>query len=556
MEVSTEDAEILSDKSSSFYDRPAATALNQQGGGDLGYSGKAVDGDHDKEVYHPEQPSHHVVYVENDCNMYLTSEEKVKVNLVSDMGYIRDLMAAVWQARIHHIYTDLVFVCQDGQVAAHSFLLAKLFDFCDVSFNLEEHSQLIFLPDCSQKEVEIAVKDVYCRASYNRLCQLLNISQKCDPPLANDPKLDSQFDIKHEEPKDRSKIAVKQIDELMEAEEKYSVMTLLDDFLKTEQKLPKKSKKVKQPKTKKSTKEQSNKKKYDCKECSYSARTKALLSNHSKKHKSEHSNVETKKLPTIKEKRRYKCNHCDFVAKTVRELTKHTTYNHKDIPKKYKCDKCNFATNYFGNVEKHMKKMHLNIPGEYACPQCPSTFYVLAKLKSHMVIHSEEKNFVCDECAAKFKRKDDLKCHMKIHLPDEIRLVEKAKRLTKECPTCHKMFEKKWKLQRHQKVHQKDNLVTFVERSQVPMRWEGGSKPVVDITGSNVRVEEIVGEGDHHLPAPVQEFIVLTTEDRMVQHTGPVNNRPLHMDTPEQKMLLANSAKYDPTNTTSNPITF
>ena len=48
---------------------------------------------------------------------------------------------------------------------------------------------------------------------------------------------------------------------------------------------------------------------------------------------------------------------------------------------------------------------------------------MLAKLKCHKLVHTEEKNFVCEECAAKFKRKDDLKSHMKIHLPDDIRLI-------------------------------------------------------------------------------------------------------------------------------------
>ena len=32
------------------------------------------------------------------------------------------------------------------------------------------------------------------------------------------------------------------------------------------------------------------------------------------------------------------------------------------------------------------------------------------------------------------------------------RSIEKAKKLTKECPNCGKMFEKNWKLQRHMKV--------------------------------------------------------------------------------------------------------
>lgn len=552
MEVVNEDTKIISDKSSNLYASSADMAGNQDGVEGSGEPAKSSKVDID--THHHQLQSHQVVYVENDCHVYLGDDEKMKVNLVSDMCYTRDLIAAVWQARNQHMYTDLLLVCQDGQVAAHSFLLGRFFAFCDITFHADEECQLILLPDSTQKEVEIAVKDIYYRSCSNKLCQLLNIHLKSDP-LTNYPNSsDTQIYVKDEEPSDRSKIAVKQLDDLMETEEKYPVMTLLGDLLQTDQKPLKISKTDNKPKMKKSTKEESSKRVYECKKCSYTARTKAMLSNHLKKHKIKHSNPESKKLPTIKEKRSYKCNHCDFIAQTVRDMTKHTTYNHKDLPKKYKCDKCNFATNYVGNVEKHMKKMHLNIPGEFACSKCPSTFYVLAKLKSHMVIHSDEKNYVCDECAAKFKRKDDLKCHMKIHLPDEIRMVEKAKKLTKECPTCHKMFEKKWKLERHQKVHQKDNMVSFLERSQVPIRWDGENKPITD---SVVHVEEFGGVegGNNQLPVPVQEFIVLTSDDTMVQPTdSQVSNKSINMAAPDQKQLLSNPAKYN--TPTSHPISF
>jgi ribosome biogenesis protein Tsr3 len=52
---------------------------------------------------------------------------------------------------------------------------------------------------------------------------------------------------------------------------------------------------------------------------------------------------------------------------------------------------------------------------------------------------------------------------MKIHLPADIRAVEKAKKLTKECETCGKKFEKNWKLKRHMVVHTKDSSNAFVE---------------------------------------------------------------------------------------------
>ena len=57
---------------------------------------------------------------------------------------------------------------------------------------------------------------------------------------------------------------------------------------------------------------------------------------------------------------------------------------------------------------------------------------------------------------------------MKIHLPADIRAVEKAKKLTKECETCGKKFEKNWKLKRHMVVHTKDSSNAFAEWAAEP----------------------------------------------------------------------------------------
>ena len=147
-------------------------------------------------------------------------------------------------------------------------------------------------------------------------------------------------------------------------------------------------------------------------------------------------------------------------------LDQHIIEVHKNV-RKYHCEECSYTSNYLNNFQRHTAA-HQGIQGNFLCPQCPKSFYVEAKLRSHMLVHSDDKNFVCDECAAKFKRKDDLKVHMKIHLPDEIRAIEKAKKLTKVCDTCGKKFEKNWKLKRHMIVHNKET--TMVEKSAP--RWQ------------------------------------------------------------------------------------
>jgi len=70
--------------------------------------------------------------------------------------------------------------------------------------------------------------------------------------------------------------------------------------------------------------------------------------------------------------------------------------------------------------------------------------------------------------------------HMKIHLPADIRAVEKAKKLTKECETCGKKFEKNWKLKRHMVVHTKDSNNAFVERA-AELSWHSSKAEVVEV---------------------------------------------------------------------------
>lgn len=231
---------------------------------------------------------------------------------------------------------------------------------------------------------------------------------------------------------------------------------------------------------------------FKCKYCRYCASSAVKLDLHTKakhlgvnKYKCEKCDYQANKLNDMRKhmkiqhdvgveaRRPHLCGHCnEFVSSNKKLLDQHIIEAHKNV-RKYHCEQCNYASNYQNNYQRHQQE-HLGIPGHHQCPHCSKAFYVEAKLRSHMLVHSEDKNFVCDECAAKFKRKDDLKVHMKIHLPDEIRAIEKAKKLTKVCDTCGKKFEKNWKLKRHMVVHNKE--ASLVEKTAP--RWQS-SKGVV-----------------------------------------------------------------------------
>ena len=111
------------------------------------------------------------------------------------------------------------------------------------------------------------------------------------------------------------------------------------------------------------------------------------------------------------------------------------------------------------NVKRHVDIKHKGLLGDYMCSHCPKRFFSPAKLKSHILVHTNEKNFVCEECGAKFKRKDDLKAHSKIHDPEGLRAKENEKRMVHDCETCGKKFEKNWKLKRHRVVHAKNEKI-------------------------------------------------------------------------------------------------
>ncbi|KAH3665973.1 hypothetical protein OGAPHI_004162 [Ogataea philodendri] len=76
---------------------------------------------------------------------------------------------------------------------------------------------------------------------------------------------------------------------------------------------------------------------------------------------------------------------------------------------------------------------------KYRCTQCHHSFTRKHNLKSHMLIHTDEKPFECPHCSSKFRRQHDLKRHEKLHTG------EKPYR----CDKCDKRFARADALLRH-----------------------------------------------------------------------------------------------------------
>lgn len=65
---------------------------------------------------------------------------------------------------------------------------------------------------------------------------------------------------------------------------------------------------------------------------------------------------------------------------------------------------------------------------KYPCPQCSQMFTRQHNLKSHLLIHSQEKKFTCKTCSSKFRRIHDLKRHLKLHTGERPYLCQKCGR--------------------------------------------------------------------------------------------------------------------------------
>jgi len=428
--------------------------------------------------------------------------------MVAPVNHFHSMNRQLWEFRANSVYTDVILVCKDGSIPAHASVLVKLFSHCNIDLvsGSEDEVQPVLLPSCSLDQVEAALLQTYACGSIQAFCHLLSLNENT---LSSHTITHTRPDfIESAEPQDITHI---HFDIKPDLNEENELLDALKDL--EEENIASRLTQSKTFRTRKNLSEKvdtEDPKPFKCDKCKYSAVSESKLDIHNKskhlgitKYNCDHCSFKSNKqhdmkmhmrevhsLGTEGKRCQHRCVHCNqFEASNKKLLDLHIIEVHKNV-RKYHCDQCNYMTNYHINFQRH-QKAHLGIPGSYLCPYCPKSFYVEAKLRSHMLVHTSEKNFVCEECAAKFKRKDDLKVHMKVHLPEHVRAVEKARKLTKVCETCGKKFEKNWKLKRHMIVHNKEPLP--LDKVAQSHRWQSNKG------------------------MPLQEYIVLTSDAKYLE---------------------------------------
>lgn len=122
---------------------------------------------------------------------------------------------------------------------------------------------------------------------------------------------------------------------------------------------------------------------------------------------------------------------------TARELAKGSEFNARvDDPRQEMSIDSGLGMSLLGSQRTPSAKKH-------QCPYCSTDFMRHHNLKSHLLIHSQEKPYRCASCDAGFRRLHDLKRHTKLHTGDGQR--------TYVCPRCGQVFPRGDALLQHTK---------------------------------------------------------------------------------------------------------
>ena len=154
----------------------------------------------------------------------------------------------------------------------------------------------------------------------------------------------------------------------------------------------------------------------------------------------------------------FKCHKCKSVFKNDIGLSIHVSVKHGSGWREYvekdgnifRCKICQKTVKKKPELGKHISRVH-KLGTTIVCRNCPQVFFYQKQLEDHMLVHSEERNFVCDICGINLKSANRVKAHkITRHMSEE----EKLKRHEKfKCKICNKKYLHKVRLATHSESH-------------------------------------------------------------------------------------------------------
>ncbi|XP_061713168.1 zinc finger protein 93-like [Cydia pomonella] len=144
--------------------------------------------------------------------------------------------------------------------------------------------------------------------------------------------------------------------------------------------------------------------------------------------------ISMKKAPRIKQ---FKCSPCDMSFPDKDKLMEHR--------RERQCMRraCELCGQLVLSITQHMRHIHKQtVP--HKCNTCGKEFPIIARLKNHMMVHTDTFNFFCDLCPYKCKHKYYLVMHMRTHTGEK----------PYKCTQCPATFVNPSNLNKHKLTHQ------------------------------------------------------------------------------------------------------
>ncbi|KAI5755583.1 hypothetical protein M8J77_018120 [Diaphorina citri] len=134
------------------------------------------------------------------------------------------------------------------------------------------------------------------------------------------------------------------------------------------------------------------------------------------------------------------CEHCSKPFTSKGNLTVHVKYYHAKTL--FECNICLKTFNFKTSYKRHLKQ-HDDSVTYYPCTVCSKNLSSPYRLKTHMLIHANNRVFTCEVCGKGFIQKRYLEEHKRVHTGYK----------PYACDLCSKQFTQKSTLNIHRKLH-------------------------------------------------------------------------------------------------------